>query len=215
MTAAKTDWRIKVEDIALCNCDWVCPCQFNALPTYDICEALVAIAIEEGHFGDTPLGGVRYAEAFHWDGPIHEGNGTRRLILDERSTPEQRAAITALTDGTQGHAYFEIFSAMAPNALDPIVARIELDYDHDRRRVRLHIPEVAEGHVDPIRNPVTGEETRARIDLPEGFEYRLAEQANAVSWRTTAGEKLEMARENAYAHMARVEWRSDGSVRQA
>ena len=212
--AHKVEWRIKGEDIAVCNCDWGCPCQFNALPTHGTCEALVAVAIEEGHFGDTPLEGVRYAEAFHWDGPVHEGNGTRRLFLDERSTPAQRAAITALTDGTQGHAYFEIFSAMAPNALEPVVTRIELEYDHDRRRVRLRVPGLAEADVEPIRNPVTGAETRARIDLPEGFEYRLAEQADAVRWRTSAGEKLEMAHEHAYAHLARVEWSSDGSVRQ-
>jgi hypothetical protein len=209
----KTEWRIVGEDIGLCNCAWGCPCQFNALPTYGSCEALAMMAIEEGHFGDTPLDGVRYVQVFHWDGPVHEGNGQRRLIVDDRASPAQRAAIEALTSGSAGHAVFEIFSAMAPNALETVVARIDLEYDHERRRARVRIPDLAEGTVEPIRNPVTGEESQARIDLPEGFEYRVAEMANAVSWRTTAGEHLDMAHENSYAQMARVEWRSDGSVR--
>jgi hypothetical protein len=212
-TAPKTEWHIVAEDIAICNCDWGCPCQFNALPTHGNCEALLALDIVHGHFGDMSLDGVRYAEVFHWDGPVHEGNGWRRVIHDERSTPEQRAAIEALTDGTQGHAFFEIFSAMAPNALEPVVAPIELTYDHEKRQARIRIPDLGEADVEPIRNPVTGEEHRARIDLPNGFEYRVAEQGNAVRWQTTAGEKLALSHENTYAHFARVEWRSDGSVR--
>ncbi len=209
----KTEWHIVGEDIASCNCAWGCPCQFNALPTSGYCEALVALDIERGHFGDTPLDGVRFAQVFHWDGPVHEGNGWRRLIVDERSTPEQRAAVEALTNGTQGHPYFEIFSAMAPNALEPVVAPIELEHDHERRRARLRIPEIGESRIEPIRNPVTGEEHRARIDLPDGFEYRVAEQGNSVHWRTAAGERLVMEHENTYAHMARIEWSSDGTTR--
>ena len=30
---AHVDWSIKGPEIATCNCDWGCPCQFNALPT--------------------------------------------------------------------------------------------------------------------------------------------------------------------------------------
>lgn len=208
----KTDWHIVGEEITSCNCDWGCPCQFNALPTHGTCEALVAFDIEHGHFGDTSLDGLRYAQIFHWDGAVHEGNGWRRLIVDEKSSPEQRAAIEAMTSGTQGHAVFEIFSAMAPNAAEPVVAQIELTYDHEKRQARLRIAGYAESEIEPIRNPVTGEEHRARIDLPNGFEYRVAEQANSVHWKTTAGDKLAMEHENTFAHFTRVEWRSDGSV---
>ena len=212
-TAPKTAWHIEGEAVTSCNCAWGCPCQFNALPTTGFCEALVALDIERGHFGDTPLDGVRYAEVFHWDGPVHEGNGWRRVIHDERSTPDQRAAIEALTDGTQGHGYFEIYSAMAPNALEPAVAPIELTYDHEKRQARIGIPGLAESTIEPIRNPVTGEEQRARIDLPNGFEYRVAEMGDSVHWHTSAGEHLAMEHEHTYAQFIRFDWDSDGAVR--
>ena len=212
MAPTRTDWQIEGEEIGSCNCDWGCPCQFNALPTHGTCEALVALDIQRGHFGDISLDGVRYAQIFHWDGPVHEGNGWRRLVVDEHASPEQRSAIEALTSGAHGHPVFEIFSAMAPNTHDPVVAPIAFTYDHDRRQARIHIPGIGESEIEPIRNPVTGEEHRARIDLPNGFEYKQAEVGNAVRWRTTAGEHLEMAHENTYAQIARVTWSSDGTT---
>ena len=211
--ATKTEWRIVGEEVGSCNCAWGCPCQFNALPTDGYCEVLAAMDIETGYFGDTKLDGVRYAQIFHWDGPVHEGNGWRRLVVDEGATPEQRAAIEALTSGTQGHPVFEIFSAMAPNALETVVAPIELEHDREKRQARIRIVGIAESQIEPIRNPITGEEHRARIDLPNGFEYRVAEVGDSVRWRTTAGEKLEMEHEHTYAQLARVEWSSDGTTR--
>jgi hypothetical protein len=209
----KTKWRIVAEAVTNCNCAWGCPCQFNALPSTGYCEALAAYDIERGHFGDTPLDGVRYAQVFHWDGAVHEGNGWRRVILDERSTPEQRAAIVALTSGAHGHPHFEIFAAMAPNVLEPAVASFELEHDREGRHARVRIPGLAESRVEPIRNPVTGEEHRARIDLPNGFEYKLAEMGDAVHWRTTAGDHLTMEHEHTDAQLARIDWSSDGTTR--
>ena len=36
-----------------------------------------------------------------------------------------------------------------------------------------------EASVEPIRNPVTGEEHRARVTIPKGFEYHEAEYASS------------------------------------
>ncbi len=209
----RTSWRIVAEQVGSCNCAWGCPCQFFVLPTHGSCEALVATEIEEGHFGDTPLAGVRYAQVFHWDGPIHEGNGWRQLILDERSTPAQHMAITALTNGEHGHPVFEIFSAMAPNSPEPVVAPIEFTHDRERRQAHIRIDGLAESVIEPIRESVTGAEHRARIDLPNGFEFKQAEVGDSVHWRTSAGDHLTMEHEHTYAQLARVEWRSDGTTR--
>lgn len=211
--SAKPDWRIVAEQAGSCNCDWGCPCQFWALPTHGFCDTLEATEIERGHFGDTPLDGVRYAQVFHFDGPIHEGNGWRRLILDERGTPVQRAAIEALTNGTQGHPVFEIFAAMTPHVAPPVVALIEFEHDRERRRARIRIGDLAESHIAPIRNHVTGEEHRARIELPFGFEFRVAEMGDSVSWWAAAGEHLTMRYEHTYAQLARIDWSSDGTTR--
>jgi len=66
------------------------------------------------------------------------------------------------------------------------------------------------GGGEPIRNPVTGEEHRARIDLPHGFEYELAEVGSASS-RTTG--KLAFELKDSYAQFARLHMNNKGPVR--
>lgn len=202
----RTDWRIVGEETGSCNCAWGCPCQFNALPTHGRCEALVGLQIREGYFGDTRLDGVRFASIFSWPGPIHEGNGTRQLVLDEQSTKEQRDALIAMTSGTQGGTIFEIFAAVCPNVLEPIIAPINLESDRERRRAALDIPGVGEFRIEPIKNPVTGEEHRARIVIPEGFEYQEAEMGNTVYVRVHSDEKVAFEHENSYAQLNEFEW---------
>lgn len=202
----RTDWRIVGEETGSCNCAWGCPCQFNALPTHGRCEALVGLQIREGYFGDTRLDGVRFASIFSWPGPIHEGNGTRQLVLDEQSTEEQRDALIAMTSGTQGGTIFEIFAAVCPNVLEPIIAPINLESDRERRRAALDIPGVGEFRIEPIKNPVTGEEHRARIVIPEGFEYQEAEMGNTVYVRVHSDEKVAFEHENSYAQLNEFEW---------
>ncbi len=202
----KTDWRIVGEETGSCNCAWGCPCQFNALPTHGRCEALVGLQIQEGYFGETRLDGVRFASVFSWPGPIHEGNGTRQLILDERATQEQRDALISMTSGTQGGTVFEIFAAVCPNVLELIIAPISLESDRERRQATLHIPDIGEFRIEPIKNPVTGEEHRARIVLPNGFEYQEAEMGNTVYVRVQSDQRVAFEHENSYAQLNAFEW---------
>jgi hypothetical protein len=202
----KTDWRIAGEEAGGCNCAWGCPCQFNALPTHGWCEALVGYQIREGYFGDTQLDGVHFAGIFSWPGAIHEGNGTRQLVIDERTTQEQRDALVSISTGTQGGTYFEVFAAVCPNVLETLIAPISLEIDRERRQAALHIPGVGESRMEPIKNPVTGQEHRARIVLPNGFEYKEAEMGNTVYARVQSNEKVAFEHENTYAQLNAFDW---------
>ena len=202
----KTAWRIQGEEFGSCNCDWGCPCQFNALPTHGRCEGFAVWKIREGHYGDLKLDGVRFAQIYWWPGPIHEGNGTRLLIVDEKATPEQRKILTTLSSGVEGGAFFEIFASVCPNAPEPLIKPIHFEMDIERRQAKVEIPGVVETHIEPIKNPVTGAEHRARIDLPNGFEYKVAEMGNAVSLRITAIKPLIFEHQNCYGQLTTIDW---------
>src|SRR5438128_8475308 len=165
---AKTHWRISGEQFTSCMCAWGCPCQFNAVPTHGRCEGLESFQIQEGYFGNTRLDGARFALIVSWPGPIYEGNGTRQLLIDEQTTPDQRAALSGLGSGTQGGAGFEIFAAVCPNQRETLFAPIALQIDRERRQASLRIPGIGESRAEPLKNPVTDEEHRARIVLPDG-----------------------------------------------
>ncbi len=204
-SATTSKWYLRGDSLVSCNCDWGCPCQFNALPTHDNCEALCTWEIREGRFGNVPLDGVRYATIYWWPGPVHEGNGVRQLIVDSKATPQQREALVALTSGKHGGGYLEIFASVCPNVQEPIVAPIEFAADHEKRTGTVSIAGVGEVHAEPIKNPVTGLEHRARINLPNGFEYKVAEMGNSTLLRAKAG-KVSFEHTNCYAQFYEFEW---------
>ena len=205
-TPAKTSWHIAGECLGSCMCAWGCPCQFNALPTHGRCDALGGWEVREGYFGTTRLDGVRFAWLLSFPGPVHEANGTRQVVIDAPASQEQRAALLALFSGTQGGAFFEIFHMVCPHELETIFAPITLQIDRERRQGLLHIPGIGESRAEPIKNPITGEEHRARIVLPDGFEYKEAEMANAVALRVQSVPPLVFEYANTYAQLNVFDW---------
>ncbi|HEY2864601.1 MAG TPA: DUF1326 domain-containing protein [Casimicrobiaceae bacterium] len=188
------EWYVKGKEFANCNCSYGCPCQFNALPTDGFCMAAIGYAIDEGRFADVRLDGLRAAVTYRWPGAVHQGNGTMQLVIDERADQTQRDALVAVMTGkeTQERAtMWWVYSAMCPTKLDPLFKPIELEIDVDGRRGRLAVPGILETVGEPIRNAVTGAELRARIDLPNGFEFRLGEVASATT-HATGAVKLDM-----------------------
>jgi hypothetical protein len=166
---------------------------------------LVAARIREGYFGETELGGVTFAAAYWWPGPIHRGNGILQLAIDQRATPDQRAALVAIHSGKEGGTLFEIFASVVSKALDPMFVSIKFRTDKDKRIASLSVAGLGEFRAEPIKNPVTGEEHRARIQLPNGFEYKEAEMGNCVMNKASFGDKT-IDNQNTYAQFASVDW---------
>jgi hypothetical protein len=165
---ATVDWSIKGPHFVNCNCDYGCPCQFNALPTYRTCVAI---------------------NTYAWPGAVHEGDGSMQSIIDARADARQRAALTAILQGEgaePGVTMLQIYRSMCRVVHPPLFAPIELAIDVPGRSARLNVADLIETTVEPIRNPVTGAEHRARIDLPLGKEYQLAEIASGTTTATGA-----------------------------
>jgi hypothetical protein len=212
---ATVDWQIKGKEFANCNCSYGCPCQFNALPTHGFCCAVAGFQIEQGRFGDVKLDGLRAAGLYRWPGPVHEGNGTMQLIVDKSADARQREALLKIMNGQETDQFatmWFVFSAMAPNKLEPVFEKIDFVVDVDARRARLVIPGIVESVGEPIKNPVTGLEHRARIDIPHGFEYRLAEIG---SGRTTTSGKIKLDLKDTYGQFARIHLSNKGIVDEA
>jgi hypothetical protein len=209
---AEVKWMIDGNDFSHCNCSYGCPCQFNALPTHGNCTAVVGISIDKGYHGDTSLDGVKFAGVFSWPKAIHEGNGEATLAIDESASPAQRDAILRIVSGQDtepGATIFQVFSTTLAKVNDPIFTKVDFEIDIDKRTARLRVPDLIEARGEPIKNPVTGQEHRARIDLPHGFEYSLAEAGRG--WATTHGAiAFELA--DSHAHFAKLRMTGTGVI---
>ena len=206
-------WEIKGRELANCTCEYGCNCQFDALPDKGHCHAVAGILIEEGHHGDTRLDGLRVAGIFKWPGPIHEGNGEAIAFVDIRADDAQRDALLRIMSGQDTDPFatmFAVFASTLAKFHDPVFTHIDFEVDVDARRGRLHIADYVEMVGEPIRNKITGKETRAQIVLPEGFEYTVAEIGSASSRATGP---VPVTLDHTYGQFAALHLNSHGVVR--
>lgn len=206
-------WEIKAREFANCNCDYGCPCQFNALPTHGSCEAVAGFDIKEGHFGETRLDGLRAVYMAKWPGPVHEGNGTAQVIIDKRANEAQREALRKIMYGEEtepGATMFNVFMSMTTKVHDPLYRDIHFEVDVDNRRADLKVKGLVESKGEPILNPVTGAEHRARITLDHGFEYITAEMGSGTS-KVTGDIPLDLTA--SYGQFANIHLSTQGIVK--
>jgi len=209
---AYVDWSIKGAEISACNCEWGCPCQFNALPSHGNCRACVGMRIDEGHFGDISLDGLMFVGMFAWPKAIHEGHGEALAVIDERANPAQREALLKILSGQETEPFATIFSvvaAMTEKFHEPLFRKIEFRTDPEERIGRFSVDGIIETTVEPIRNPITKQPHRARVVLPHGFEYIEAEFASSTA-RATGAVNLDWA--NRHAHFAMLHLGPNGVI---
>jgi len=206
-------WRLTGRELANCNCEYGCNCQFGGLPDKGKCQAVFAMDIEKGHHGDTDLSGLRIAGVFRWPGPIHEGHGEACAFVDERASEKQRnALLTIMTGGDTDPmaTVFAVFASTVETMLEPVFAPIDFAVDVEERTARLRIDGHVETDARPIANPVNGAPVRAQIWLPDGFEYEVAEVGSGSS-RSIAPIALEHS--DSYSQFAHLDLDSHGIVR--
>ena len=211
---SQVDWEIRGPGLGNCNCDYGCPCQFNALPTHGNCEAVGAMHIEKGHFGDIILDDLSWVAMFNWPGPIHEGNATCQAIVDARANQEQREALLTILTGAAASedaiTFLDIFASTVTTMHEPLFKEISFDIDVEKRTARLVVEDALETTVEPLRNPITGQPHRARIDLPEGFEFTVAEIA---SGSTASQGAVALNLQNSHTHLVNYHLTHQGVVR--
>lgn len=172
-----TDWEIHGLAFGNCNCDYGCPCQFEADPTQGNCTGNGFFSIEKGHFGEVSLDGLKLGGIYAWPGPIHEGKGKCQIVIDANANEAQRAALLTISRGEEAEPFSNIFSVyaeMCDTLFDPVFAEIDFEMDLDGRRAKVVVHGIGQASGEPIIG-VAGNEHRAQICLPGGIEYRVAE----------------------------------------
>jgi hypothetical protein len=207
-------WMLRGTEYTNCNCAWGCPCQFGARPTQGRCEEMMCGHIEEGYFNDTNLDGLDYAALMSWPGPVHEGNGTQQVIIDERADATQREALRKILHGestTPGATHFFVYNSMTSTVLDTLYAPIELSIDVDQRMASLTIEGLIESRGTPLHKPLSpGLPSRIRLNTPDGPRYIYAEMGNG---NTTARAGIELDFKDSYGQFNVLHMNQDGLIR--
>ena len=177
-------WQLSGKVLVSCNCDWGCPCNFNARPTSGKCEGGWTWHVEKGSLDGTTLDGLNFSVYANWPGAIHEGNGEALILIDERANAGQRAAIQELLAGKIGGPW-GILGWTWPKVHGPFDSAYELTFDGVNTRMKCGDYVEVEG--GPIKNPVTGAEAYPGVVLPQGLIFKQGALGATTRFRVAGG----------------------------
>ena len=136
-----------------------------------------------------------------------------RSSSTERATPAQREGLRKILHGestTPGATHFFVYNSTMSTVLETLYAPIELSIDIDQRMASLKIDGLVESRGTPIISRLTGKPVRSRIDLPNGFEYTIAEMGNGNS---TVRAGIELDLKDSYGQFNVLHMNQDGVIR--
>lgn len=209
------DWYIEGIAYGNCNCAYGCPCQFEAAPTHGNCRGFESFRIDKGYFEDIDLSGLKVAMLYAWPGLIADGNGEMQVIIDERTSEEQRTALETVLHGKETEeaaTHWWVYRAMCETVHPTLVKPIEYEVDMDAVTASLSIPGVLESTGEPIRPDHTSDAVhRAQIVIPGGIEFEVAEMGNASS-KTGSDSSIELNLSNSYGQWNVIKHSGSGLV---
>lgn len=202
-------WFFEADYFTACNCDWGCPCNFNARPTEGRCMGWGAWAITRGKFGETALDGARFAVYYKFPGRIEEGNGMACLYIDSAATAQQRQALEQIGRGKVGGGIFALFGEeLVTEWLDTKLAAIQFEMQDGAGRVEI---EGFGGATSELLAYPDGTIIRPVEELPHGIEFKRGLMTDAKRW-WWRDENLLAGYEHKYGAVAQVRFTQDGCV---
>jgi hypothetical protein len=193
--ATAIPWKLRGRGYEFCNCDFGCGCNFAGFPNSQdgSCRALVGLDIRGGSCGETDLSGVKCAAIVEWPKAIHEGNGKCVFVVDPKTTDKQVEALGQIFTGKLGGMPWEL---LGPTFEVTGLVKAPISIEGQGPKSVFRAEGIAEGRGDAFKNPVTGEEHLANIDLPDGFIWKKGECGQGSFHAKAAGLSLAFNKTN-------------------
>jgi hypothetical protein len=193
-------WRMKGDVLIACNCDWGCPCNFNARPSRGFCQGGWIWMVEDGQVDDVDVARLGVAVFAKWPGAIHEGGGRANAYVDSTADAAQRSVLARVLRGEVGGPWgvFSKTYQLAP----PVSARFDVRLAQHRSRAT--IGDIVELELTTMRNPVTQAEAHPEVVLPEGLVVKRGALAASAVFRVK--DELALDHSGQYAAFGRFEY---------
>jgi hypothetical protein len=175
-------WHANGTVLIACNCDWGCPCNFNARPSRGYCQGGWIWVFDRGNVDDVPLDGLGVALFAKWPGAIHEGGGQAAGYVDDRADARQRPALERLLRGELGGPwgiFIRTYELAGP-------APVRFDVELAQHATTASLGDAVFLTLQTMRNPVTQAEVHPEAVLPEGLVVKRATLAASKEFRVGA-----------------------------
>jgi hypothetical protein len=189
-------WQISGQYYETCSCDLICPCLPGGMavqPTKGSCTFAMAFAIDRGSYGTVSLDGLGFIVLGYTPEAMGKGNWSVGLVADERGTPDQRDAMTAIASGAAGGPMAMVASLVGKFlGVQPASIRFERSGPKWSIKAADFVDMAAEGIMginpdatEPIHIDNTGHPAADRFALARPSRSHV--QALGLVWSDTSG----------------------------
>ena len=88
--------------LEVCTCNILCPCWVGEDPDNGDCQSIMAWHFDKGTVDGVDVSGLTFAGVMDIPGNVLAGNWRAMVYIDDKSSPEQEAALLALYTGKLG-----------------------------------------------------------------------------------------------------------------
>lgn len=200
-TPTSDSWTLKGTVFIACNCEYGCPCNFNAPPSHGTCEGGWTWHISEGAFGSVSLKGLNFSVFAKWPKAIHEGNGEALIYIDERADSSQREALATLVKGDVGGPW-GVLAWTWPKIHGTKFVTYTVKEDGFNSKITAN--HCFELEYTTIKNPVSGADAYPAVLLPQGLIVKHADLAASKTFRLE--DAMSMDHSGKYSAMGAFEY---------
>lgn len=165
--------------LEVCNCNVLCPCWIGEDPDNGTCDSVLAYHFDRGSIEGVDVAGLTLGLVAHIPGNVLKGNFRVVMVVDEKATPRQEAAILKAYSGSLGGP-LEDMSKLIGEVV--AVERAAITFEVAEGKGILKIGQAVEAQIEPYRGP-SGQVTTINESIFSTIPGSPANVAKATRWR--------------------------------
>ncbi|WP_081247590.1 DUF1326 domain-containing protein [Variovorax paradoxus] len=174
-------WRIAGEWFDVCSCNSPCPCTYAQPPTGNHCEVMWAYRINEGHYGDVAMAGLKVVLLSAFDGNLWDGGMLDTgIFFDAAANEEQRKALVAIFTGQAGGWMTQFVPTHVRDVRGVEFADISIEVDHALEHWSVKVEDKVEASGKPMSGPTSDPTKLLQSYNPPGSE--VGPTSDPVTW---------------------------------
>ena len=139
------------------------------------------------------LSGLKCAAILDWPKAIHEGHGRCVFIVEPATTEKQIEALAQIFTGKLGGMPWEL---LGPTFEVTGLVKTKITIEGSGTKSVFKAEGIGEGRGDTFKNPVTGEDHLANVDLPDGFIWKKGQCGQGTFQAKAAGVSVGAVKSN-------------------
>ncbi|MFW5678715.1 MAG: DUF1326 domain-containing protein [Pseudomonadota bacterium] len=153
MTATSGGYVLDGTLLEICSCNTPCPCFIGEDPDGGECFGVIAFRLDKGTIGEVDVSGLTLVNVAHIPGNALAGNWRLVLLVDDRASETQQAALLAAFGGDLGGPLADMAGLIGELVA---VERASIRHETDRAEGSLVADGMIEADLTPIRSAPDG-----------------------------------------------------------